>query len=186
MKLLMFAASLRKDSFNKKLIHIAENIAKELAITTTIVEFSDFIPPMYNGDDENSIGFPESTKKFEQLIKEHDALVISSPEYNFTMPGTLKNFIDWLSRLNPTPLKNLPILLMSASPSMVGGNRGLWNTRIPLEYCNAFVYPSMFSLSVANNAFDENNQLKDENLLKRLKQNIADFIPYAEALKHLR
>ncbi|MDX2165382.1 MAG: NAD(P)H-dependent oxidoreductase [Gammaproteobacteria bacterium] len=186
MKLLMLAASFRKDSFNKKLIHIAENLAKELGVTTTLVEFNDFIPPMYNGDDESSTGFPESTKEFEELIKEHDALVISSPEYNFTMPGTLKNFIDWLSRLNPTPLKNLPILLMSASPSMVGGNRGLWNTRIPLEYCNAFVYPGMFSLSMAHEAFDQNNQLKDENLLKRLKQNIADFIPYAKALAPLK
>ncbi len=186
MKLLMLAASLRKDSFNKKLIHIAKNLANELNSTTTVVEFNDFICPLYNGDDETSTGYPEPIKKFEALIKEHDALVISSPEYNFTTPGTLKNFIDWLSRLNPTPLKNLPILLMSASPSMVGGNRGLWNTRIPLEYCNAFVYPSMFSLAAAHTAFDDQDQLKDATLHGRLKQNIADFIPYAETLKKLR
>ncbi|HEV2614661.1 MAG TPA: NAD(P)H-dependent oxidoreductase [Gammaproteobacteria bacterium] len=186
MKLLMLAASMRKDSFNKKLIRIAENIVKELSITTTLVEFNDFIIPVYNADDETSTGFPEPIKHFETLMKSHDGLIISSPEYNFTTPGTLKNFIDWLSRLSPTPLKNYPVLLMSASPAMAGGNRGLWNTRIPLEYCNAFVYPGMYSLSMADKALDENGQLRDENLHKRLKQNIADFIPYATALKNLR
>jgi chromate reductase, NAD(P)H dehydrogenase (quinone) len=186
MKLLMFAASLRKDSFNKKLIKISENIIKELNLTPNLVDFAEFKTSLYNGDDETNTGIPTEIKHFEKLLQESDGLVISSPEYNFTTPGTLKNIIDWTSRLNPTPFKNLPILLMSASPAMAGGNRGLWNTRVPLEYCNAFVYPNMFSLSMADKAFDEQEHLRDESLHKRLKQNIADFIPYVTALKNLR
>ncbi|HEV2523943.1 MAG TPA: NAD(P)H-dependent oxidoreductase [Gammaproteobacteria bacterium] len=186
MKLLMFAASLRKDSFNKKLIKTAENIVKELNVTPHLIDYAELKAPIYNYDDEVGIGYPAEIKHFEKLLLESDGLVISSPEYNFTTPGTLKNLIDWTSRLNPTPLKNYPVLLMSASPAMAGGNRGLWNTRIPFEYCNAFVYPGMFSLSMADKAFNEQAQLHDENLHKRLKQNIADFIPYATALKNLR
>lgn len=186
MNLLMFGASLRKDSFNKKLIKIAENIVKKLGATPNLRDYAEFQATIYNGDDEVNTGIPKEIKHFEELLKDSDGLIISSPEYNFTTPGTLKNLIDWTSRLNPTPFKNLPILLMSASVSIVGGNRGLWNTRIPLEYCNAFVYPGMFSLSTADKALDENGQLKDANLHTRLEQNITDFLPYVCALKNLR
>ena len=158
MKLLMFAASLRKDSFNKKLIKIAENIVKELNMTPNLIDYAEFKAPIYNYDDEVSTGYPAEIKYFEKLLQDADGLVISSPEYNFTTPGTLKNLIDWTSRLNPTPFKNYPVLLMSASPAMAGGHRGLLNTRIPLEYCNAFVYPGTFSLSMADKAFDEKDQ----------------------------
>jgi len=185
MKLLLFAASLRKDSFNKKLIKITENIVKELNIIPNLVDYAEFKAPIYNYDDEASTGFPAEIKHFEKLLLESDGLIISSPEYNFTTPGTLKNLIDWTSRLNPVPFKNLPIFLMSASISIVGGIRGLWNTRVPLEGCGAFVYPGMFALSTADKALDENGQLRDENLHKRLKQNIQDFIPYAKALSQI-
>jgi chromate reductase len=174
MKLLLFAASLRKEALNKKLITISENIAKELGTETHLADFAEFSAPLYN-----------QINHFVKLLQETDGLIISSPEYNFSTPGTLKNLIDWVSRLNPMPWKNRPILLMSASLSLVGGNRGLWATRVPLECCGALVHPNMFSLSAADKAFDDHGQLLDKNLEKRLKQNIADFLPYAKALKDL-
>lgn len=184
MKLLMFAASLSANSVNKKLIHTASQIAQKQDITVDVADFADFCAPHYNADNQNSTGFPKQINDFVARLKAADGLVISSPEYNFSTPGTLKNLIDWVSRLNPMPWKNCPILLMSASPSLVGGNRGLWHTRVPLEACGAFVYPDMFSLSSAHNAFNEQGNLADTALLDRLSQNVVGFSTYVKALKN--
>lgn len=175
MKVLLFAAALRKGSCNKKLIAIADEIAKKDA-ETDLADFAEFDMPLYNADIQDSIGFPEGMKKFITRLKNSDALIISSPEYNYSTPGTLKNLIDWVSRETPMPWKNRHILLMSASPSLVGGNRGLWHTRVPLECCGSFVYPEMFSLANAYEAFDEKGKLKDPGAHKRLEQNIHSFL----------
>lgn len=86
-------------------------------------------------------------------LEANDAFVIVSPEYNSSMPGVLKNAIDWTSRHKPQPFNGRHALLLSASPSIVGGNRGLWALRIPLEHLGARVYPDMFSLAQAHEAF---------------------------------
>ena len=186
MKLLMFAASLRKDSCNRKLINISAKIAQNHGAIVDLVDFLEFSAPLYNADIQTSMGFPSEITHFTKLLQEADGLVISSPEYNFSIPGTLKNLIDWVSRINPMPWKGYPILLMSASPSLMGGNRGLWSTRIPLEACGGFVFPDMFSLASAYTAFDEHGQLKDKSLFDRLSQNIIEFIPYASMIRNLK
>jgi len=186
MKLLMFAASLRKDSCNKKLIKVAADIVNAQGMVANLVDFSQFSAPLYNADMQTDSGFPAEITHFVKLLQESNGLIISSPEYNFSTPGTLKNLIDWVSRMSPMPWKGYPILLMSASPSLVGGNRGLWHTRTPLEACNGFVVPDMFSLASANTAFNEHGQLKDKTIFDRLTQNIAGFIPYVTAVKNLK
>jgi len=186
MNLLMFAASLRKDSCNRKLINLAEEIAKNQGARVTHADFSEFSAPLYNADIQNGSGFPAEITHFTKLLQEADGLVISSPEYNYSIPGTLKNLIDWVSRISPMPWKGCPILLMSASPSLAGGNRGLWSTRIPLEACGGFLFPDMFSLASAYVAFDDNGQLKDKALLDRFTQIITDFIPYASMVRNLK
>lgn len=183
MKILMFAASLRKDSCNKKLIRIAAEIVKEQECDVDLADYAEFDMPLYNADIQNSSGFPENTKKFIARLKNADALIISSPEYNFSTPGTLKNLIDWVSREKPMPWQAAQILLMSASPSMVGGNRGLWATRIPLECCGAFIFPEMFSLANAYQAFTEDGKLKDHALLERLHGNIMGFLRIVKKMK---
>lgn len=180
MNLLMFAASLRKDSCNKKLIKQAAIVAKELGAKTDLADFSEFNMPVYDADMNTEIGLPEGALKFMDRMKRADAVIISSPEYNFSTPGPLKNLIDWISRANPVPWKGVLMLLMSASPSLVGGNRGLWATRVPLECCGTIVHPDMFSLASAYDAFDEQGKLKDPNLFKRLKENIQAFIQFVE------
>ena len=96
--------------------------------------------------------------------------MIASPEYNASMPGVLKNAIDWVSRFRPQPFNELHGLLMSASPSMVGGNRGLWALRVPFEHLGARIYPDMFSLAQAHKAFDGDGRLADEALGTRFEQ----------------
>jgi NAD(P)H-dependent FMN reductase len=100
------------------------------------------------------------------------------------MPGALKNSIDWVSRYRPQPFNERHGLLMSASPSMSGGNRGLWSLRVPLEHLGARVYPDMFSLARAHLAFDGGGHLADPVLGDRFEANIANFMNLVEASKH--
>ncbi len=99
------------------------------------------------------------------------------------MPGVLKNLIDWTSRFRPQPFDGRHALLMSASPSMAGGNRGLWSLRVPLEHLGARVYPDMFSLAMAHKAFSEDH-LADTALQARFETNVHAFLSLAEAAKH--
>ena len=182
----MLAASLRQDSCNKKLIAVSAQIAKEEGITVNLAEFSDVVSIPYNQDQQTEAGIPTNISLFVEALQASDGLVLASPEYNYSIPGNLKNSIDWISRITPLPWKNYPVFLMSASPSLVGGNRGLWSTRVPLEGCGGFVFPDMFSLPCADSAFDDENQLKDQQTVKRLTQTIRDFIAYVALLKNRR
>lgn len=186
MKLMMMAASLRKDSCNKKLINRAAQLVKDLQHTPDLVDFADYDMPLYNGDVNATIGLPEGALKFVKRMQDSDGLIISSPEYNFSTPGTLKNLIDWISRGKPVPWAKQSILLLSASPSLVGGNRGLWQTRIPLECCGAFVHPDMFSLASAYTAFDGEGHLNDKILENRLSDLLKNFAKYSENIKLLK
>ena len=176
MKILSFAASLRKESVNATLIKIASSIAKEQVCDIEFIDFSEFDVPVYNGDVEASKGIPSGALKLKEKMENSDGIMISSPEYNYSVPGTLKNLIDWTSRIRPQPFKGKNILLMSASPAMAGGSRGLWHLRVPLEGLGSFVYPEMFSLAVAYDAFDPQGNLKDKNLMTALENNIKSFL----------
>jgi len=178
MKLLAFAGSVRKDSLNKKLLAIACDIARKKGAEVKVVDIADFEMPLYSGDIEDKQGIPTAANKLKDLFNNVDGVIISAPEYNFSVSGVLKNAIDWTSRIKPQPFKQKYMLLMSASPSMVGGNRGLWSLRIPLEALGAFVYPDMFSLAVAHEAFDAAGGLKDANLSSLLKSNVESFVDH--------
>jgi len=183
MQLLLLAASIRKESLNKKLISLAAELFKaESDVNIDLANFSEFDMPLFDGDLHDKIGLPENTLRFIARLQKADALVISSPEYNFSTPGTLKNLIDWVSRARPIPFAAKPTLLMSASPSVVGGNRGLWATRVPFEACGAHVFAEMFSLPLAHQAFEENGRLKDASMQERLKSNLVQFLRYAKKL----
>lgn len=184
MQLLLFAASVRRESLNKKLLALAAESAKALPdIKLDVADFTEFDMPLYDGDMNADIGLPGNALRFIHRMQKSDGLVIASPEYNFSVPGTLKNLIDWVSRASPQPWAGKPIFLMSASPSLVGGNRGLWATRMPLETCGAHVFPNMFSLAAAHDAFDAEHNLKDAALRERLDKSVASFIDYVNRLK---
>ena len=178
MKIMLMAASGRKDSINKKLIALCSKILQNQKIDLHVADFNDYALPLYDGDSEASTGLPEHAQKFIDDMKAASALILSVPEYNFSIPGTLKNLIDWISRFKSAPWSGQQIMLMSASPSLVGGNRGLWATRIPLEACGSFVYPDMFSLSNAYQAFDGEGKLNDAALQKRLETLLVKFTQY--------
>ena len=97
-KILAFAGSTRSNSFNKRLVRAAAVMAEEAGATVTIVDLRDYPLPLYDGDLEQAEGLPEHAATLYELFKSHDALLISSPEYNSSVSAVLKNTIDWVSR----------------------------------------------------------------------------------------
>lgn len=174
-KVLAFAGSLRKQSHNKKLLDLTVDELRAAGADVTVIDLNDFELPFYNQDIQDQSGFPEASEKLKALVESHDALVIVSPEYNFSYPAVVKNLFDWLSRYRPNPLRNKHALLLSASPGMVGGNRGLWALRVPLETLGIHVYPDMFSLAQSTTAI-EDGKLKDDALATRLTNLTKDFV----------
>lgn len=181
---LIFGASLRNGSLNDKLASLAATVVQEAGGTVVRATMADFDCPSYNHDVETGTGIPAGADRFRSKLTSTDGFIVASPEYNASMPGLLKNLIDWVSRFRPQPLKGRHALVMSASPSMAGGNRGLWAFRIPLEHLGTRVYPDMFSLAQAYEAFDADGRLKDATLQKWFEGTVDCFIESVEAAKH--
>lgn len=181
---LLFSASLRAASLNTRLARLAEQIITKQGGQVDWAGMPEFDSPLYNQDVQDRDGLPPGAAEFCRRIEGSDALVIASPEYNASMPGTVKNLIDWASRKKPQPFNEHHALLLSASPSMVGGNRGLWSLRVPLEHLGARVYPDMFSLAQAHQAFDPQGRIANAELQGRFERTIAAFMDLVEAAKH--
>jgi chromate reductase len=183
-RFLVFAASSRADSLNLRLARLA---AATIEVNGGIVDFrpmADFDTPTYNADVQDKEGFPNGADTLRECIQTNDAFVLSSPEYNASMPGALKNSIDWISRFSPQPFNEKHGLLLSASPSMAGGNRGLWSLRVPFEHLGVRVYPDMFSLAQAHQVFDPDGRIANGQLEERFEDNIVGFMDLVEASKH--
>jgi chromate reductase len=183
LKVLVFAASLRADSLNRKLAGVAVRLAEAAGATVDQASMRDFDVPLYDGDLEHAEGIPSGAEQLRRRLIESDAFILSSPEYNGSMPGAIKNLIDWTSRFRPQPFDGRHGLLMSASPSLAGGSRGLWALRVPLEHLGARIFPDMFSLAMAHKAFEE-GAIVDQALQSRFEKNIQAFLSLAEAAKH--
>lgn len=183
-RVLVFSASLRQDSFNTRLARLAIRLIEELGGSVDAAGMPDFDCGSYNQDLQTRDGIAPGALELRRRLEASDAFVIASPEYNSSMPGALKNVIDWTSRHRPQPFNARHGLLLSASPSMVGGNRGLWALRIPLEHLGARIYPDMFSLAQADRAFAADGSLANAELGARLRSTLAGFLDLVEADKH--
>ncbi len=183
-RLLVFSASLRSGSLNGRLAGLAAATIEANGGEVDRASMADFDAPSYNADVQNDGTWPAGAIEFCRRLVECDGFVIASPEYNASMPGALKNAVDWVSRCTPQPFNELHGLLLSASPSMVGGNRGLWALRVPFEHLGARVFPDMFSLAQAHKAFDDAGRLADGELQLRFDATIVSFMDLVEASKH--
>lgn len=183
LRVLVVGASLSSTSLNNRLASFTAKLVSEKGGTSDFATIDQFDCPFYDHDLEVETGPPVGAHRFCERLKAADALVVASPEYNASMPATIKNLIDWVSRFRPQPFNGKQALLMSASPSMVGGNRGLWALRIPFEHLGTRVYPDMFSLAQAHQAWDGDN-LKDTELRQRLDRTLGCFLDLVEATKH--
>ena len=130
---------------------------------------------------EASDGLPGGTIALGQRIGASDGLVIVSPEYNFGVPGPLKNAIDWLSRIRPYPTIGKTGFLASAAPSLVGGARGLIALRPSLSLMGMWLSGDSFSLAQAGQAFSGEDGLEDKELEKMLDGMLESFISFTKS-----
>jgi NAD(P)H-dependent FMN reductase len=183
LNVLVFGASRRKESLNGKLATLAARIAREAGATVDLATMHEFDVPLYDGDVESSQGIPQGAQELQRRLEANDAFVVASPEYNASMSGCMKNLIDWTSRFRPQPFDGRHGLLLSASPSLGGGNRGLWSLRVPLEHLGARIFPDMFSLATAHKAMID-GEIADQPLRGRLVTTVQAFLSLAEAAKN--
>ena len=175
LKILGFAGSLRVGSYNKALLRSTIELLPE-DVNLEIFEI-DGIPP-FNQDIEKDM--PTKVREFKSKIREADAILIATPEYNYSVPGVLKNAIDWASRpYGDNAFEGKPAAIMSASVGMLGGARAQYHLRQIFVFLN--VYPvngPEVILPFAQDKFDANGKLTDENtkkFLRQLLQNLADW-----------
>ena len=175
-KILVFAGSIRTGSFNARL---AANVAKQLALMdadVTHISLADYPMPLYDGDLEARSGQPENAIKLKQMFMAHQGIFIASPEYNASVTPLLKNSLDWVSRVREgreMPLaayKDRVFALGGASNGNYGAMRSLLALRQVLEIgCGALVIPDQIAVPRAADAYDENDNLTDEQTVKRLR-----------------
>lgn len=183
-RFLVMSASLRAGSLNTRLARLVADTILANGASVDFATMEEFEAPSFHADVEREEGLPGGADRFRERLESTDAFVIVSPEYNASMPGALKNTIDWVSRFSPQPFSERQGLLMSASPSMGGGNRGLWSLRIPFEHLGARMYPEMFSLAQAHQAFSDDGRLIDAQLQSRFESTVLAFMELVEATKH--
>jgi len=164
-----FTGSLRRDSYNKAALRAAATLLPENAVLD-IIDLADL--PFFSEDLEAE-GAPASVVEFKRRLGEADAILISTPEYNYSIPPVLKNALDWASRGEELPLSGKPVAIMSASIGMLGGARVQYHLRQVCVALNLQVLnkPEVF-IANANTKFDENGNLTDE----RTKSAIARLV----------
>ncbi len=181
MRLLMFAASHREASLNRKLAACCLSIFEGMGLSPEHPPYDAFDLPLFNDAERLAGRIPAVLEPIRRRFLSADGVVIVSPEYNGSMPGSLKNLIDWLSHYAPPPLAGKPVLLLCASTSKRGGIVGLTHLRQSLESLNAYTFPRLFTLGEANMAFDADGRLP-EPVMQKLGALIGEYIAYCRRL----
>lgn len=176
MNLLLLAASHRPESLNRRLLQSAERWLSPHNIACEWVDYAACDLPPYSDLTLTGSGVPEPAKMLGRRIAQAGGVMIATPEYNWSYPGSLKNIVDWLSRIDPVPLENKPCLLLSATPSVRGGALALTHLKIPLEALGTMTYPGVFALGEAHQAFDASGLLKDPARRRVFENMLAGFI----------
>lgn len=167
-KILAFAGSTRKDSFNKKLVKLAAAGATASGAEVTLVDLADYPMPLFSQDEERDNGMPGNAHAFKELMIAHDGFLIASPEYNSAFSPLLKNTIDWATRAEfkgEPPLRAFQgktAAIMAASPGALGGLRGLVFLRLLLSNIGVTVLPQQQAIPHADKAFNDSGLLVDE------------------------
>ena len=183
-RILAFAGSTRRDSFNKRLVPIAAKGARDAGAEVALIDLKDFPLPLFDQDLEAEQGMPDNGAKLKKLFIDHDGLLIASPEYNSSVTAVLKNAIDWVSRPAPgePPLvafRGKVATLMSASPGALGGLRALVHVRSILGNIGVIVLPDQVAVAKAHEAFQPDGSLidpKQQAGIEALGKTLASFL----------
>jgi len=180
-RILAFAGSTRRESFNRRLIKIAVAGAEAAGAKVTHIELTDFPLPLYDQDLEAEQGLPVNAIALKKLFLENDGLLMSCPEYNSSLSPLWKNTIDWVSRGADglAPYKGKVATIMSASPGRLGGLRGLVHVRSILGNIGVLVTPEQIAVSDASGAFTADGKLQDAKMhasVEGLGRSLAEIL----------
>jgi len=175
---LTICGSLRKGSYNAILQRALPDLAPAGMRFSAAPSFASI--PLYNADIQNTTGFPAEVNALADAIRAADGVIIISPEYNFSIPGGLKNAIDWVSRLQNQPFAGKPIALQSASPGPVGGARVQYDLRRAMVFLDAFTLnkPEIFVGGCASKFDEKTAELKDDATRNFIKQQLVAFAAF--------
>jgi chromate reductase, NAD(P)H dehydrogenase (quinone) len=174
LNVLVICGSLRKGSYNASVARALPALAPE---GMTLIPAPPFhTMPHYNADDQNATGFPASVTAFADAIRAADGVIIVSPEYNWTIPGALKNAIDWVSRMKEQPFKDKPVALQSASGGLLGASRMQYHLRQCLTSIDALIFgrPEVI-VTFAPQKIDEAGELTDQPTRDMIKLQLTGF-----------
>lgn len=182
MKILAFGGSFRKDSFSK----IVLKETKYLLPSDADIKIFDIKGiPFFNQDLEQDL--PKNVIKFKLKIKNADAILIVTPEYNYSMPGFLKNAIDWASRpISDNSFNEKPVAIISSSTGMLGGSRAQYHLRQSFVFLNSYVLnkPEVMIPFVDQKIY--NNRLKDEKTKEKIKEILKALVKFASEIKKMK
>ena len=181
-KVLVICGSLRKASFNAALARALPALAPEGMKLITAPTIGTI--PLYNADVQEA-GFPAPVEELAAAIRAADGVLFVTPEYNWSMPGVLKNAIDWLSRLKEQPFKEKPVAIQSASQGPLGGARMQYHWRMSMTFVGAFIFgtPEVF-VGLAQNKFAKDTlELTDQPTKDAIKAQLAAFSKFIERVK---
>src|SRR5437764_4303146 len=178
LNILTICGSLRKGSYNAMVQRALPALAPEGMTLTPAPAFTEF--PLYNADIQNSTGFPAPVTTLADAIRAADGVIFCTPEYNFGIPGGLKNAIDWVSRLQNQPFAGKPVALQSVSPGPVGGARVQYDLRRSMMFLDAFTLnkPEIFIGNCASRIDEKTGEIKDEATRGFIKQQLAAFVSF--------
>jgi chromate reductase len=179
---IVICGSLRKDSFNAALARALPSLAPPGMALKPAPAWDKF--PVYNADIQNSTGFPAEVTAWADAIRSADGVIIVSPEYNWSIPGGLKNAIDWSSRLKDVPFTNKPVALQSCSGGLLGGGRMQYHLRMSLTAIDAFMFgkPEVL-VNFSAKKFDEKTlALTDQPTMDMVKLQLAGFEKFIRRL----
>ena len=169
MKILAFAGSARRDSFNKRVLSIATRSARAAGAEVNEIDLGDFPLPLYDGDLERASGLPENAVRLRQLMLEHQGLLLACPEYNSSITALMKNTLDWLSRPHKGESGRIPYQdkvagLVAASNGNLGGVRGLYTVRQVLTALSVLVIPEQVAVARFEQLMGADGRLTDPNM----------------------
>jgi chromate reductase, NAD(P)H dehydrogenase (quinone) len=173
-KVVSICGSLRKGSFNAALARLAPKLAPPGMVVTAAPSLDTF--PLYNHDVQDASGFPAAAEELAAAIRAADGVLICSPEYNWSVPGVLKNAIDWVSRMKDQPFAMKPVAIQSAATGLLGGSRMQYHLRQSLTSIDALLFgrPEVI-ITFAGQKFDDKLELKDQPTIDLIKQQLASF-----------
>ena len=173
--------SLRNGSFNRQLMKAS------MGLGPAGMTFKEAPPlgamPIYNFDDQQSTGFPKDSDALHEAVRGADGVLIVSAEYNWSIPGGLKNAIDWLSRYKDVSFKDKPVCIQSAAPGLLGGSRMQYHLRMALQAIDAQLFgkPEVIVNMAASKFVD--GKLTDQGAIDLIKQQLAAFAKFIERVK---